>query len=150
MDKKIFITKWMTSTNDSLIDISIFLLRCTLGIVLFEVDSGKVFGWFGGFGLHASLQFYLKMRISLPFAYLSCFTEFIGGFLLIISLFSKPVVIAVIINMAVATIEMLPYGFIGQGGFSYPFSFLIMSIIIFLTGPMKYSFDYLLFNQKKY
>lgn len=139
----------LTGTNTKLIAISILLLRCILGIILFVVGAGKVLGWFGGSGFPNTIQFYNKMGYSLFLTYLSSYTEFIGGFLLIIGLLIRPVLIAVIINMIFATSVMLPNGFLGSRGASYPFTFLIIAIVILLTGPMKISIDYLLFHNNK-
>ena len=136
--------------NDALLSSSLLLLRLTIGILLFIVGSGKVFGWFGGYGLHTTIQFYIKMGIAVPLAYLSCFTEFLGGLLLAFGLFTRTTAVAVVINMSVATIKMLPGGFLGSSGpgASYPFMFLIIAISILLAGPMSLSIDYLIFHLK--
>lgn len=65
----------------------------------------------------------------------------IVGNLLIIGLFTRPVAFAVMINMLVATIVMFPKGFI-FGGADFPFTLLIIAIIIMLSGPMNYSLDF--------
>jgi putative oxidoreductase len=101
-------------------------------------------GWFGGFNIDATIQFYTKMGISLPLAYLSCYTEFIGGFLLIIGLFTRPAAFAVMINMLVATIVSLQYGLMGPASAQTPLSFLIVDIVILIAGPMSISVDKLL------
>jgi putative oxidoreductase len=140
--------KLLTGTNNTLLNISVLLLRCTVGSILFVVGAGKVLGWFGGQGIEATINIFVtKMSISAFLAYLSCYTEFIGGFLLIVGLLTRPAALAVMINMLVATLVMLPNGFI-TGGASYPFSLLMISIIILLTGPMAYSFDALLLNRR--
>ena len=79
-------------------------------------------------------------------AYLSSYTEFIGGILLVVGLLTRPVALAVVINMAVATIVSLPRGFVA--GAAYPFSFMISAVIILLAGPMLISLDSLIFRHK--
>ncbi|MDR3627323.1 MAG: DoxX family protein [Ignavibacteriaceae bacterium] len=133
----------LTKSDKRLLNFGILLLRLTLGGILFVAGAGKVLGWFGGFGLTVTLGYYAKSGISTPFAYLSCYTEFIGGFLLAVGLLTRPAAFAVMINMLVAFIVTLPGGFI-MGGASYPFSFLISAIIILLSGPLAYSLDYIL------
>jgi len=44
------------------------------------------------------------------------------------------------INMLVATIKLMPKGFF-FGGAAYPFTLLIISIVVLLAGPMTYSID---------
>ncbi|MCL5021533.1 MAG: DoxX family protein [Bacteroidetes bacterium] len=73
------------------------------------------------------------------------FTEFIGGFLFIIGFLTRPIAIPVTINMVVATLSMMPHGFI-MGFADFPFSILVSSIIILLAGPMDYSLDAILFR----
>lgn len=149
MIKDSMFSKILINTNQELINTGFLLLRFTIGIIIFVVGAGKVLGWFGGFGLTASINFYVsKMGISLPFAYLSCFTEFIGGILLAIGLFTRPAAFAIMINMLVATIKMLPNGFMGPGHASYPFIFLIIDIVILIAGPMHYSLDVLIMDKK--
>lgn len=144
MDKNI-ISKYFLSSNENLVSLGLLFLRCIIGVILFMVGAGKVLGWFGGFGLNITIQYYIKMGIAIPLAYLSCFTEFIGGFLLIIGLFTRPAAVAVIINMAVATIFMLPKGFI-FGMADFPFTLLIISSVILLAGPKRYSLDFCFFK----
>jgi len=132
--------KLLTETNTGLLNICLLLLRWTVGIILFLAGAGKVFGWFGGMGIEATIDIFVsKMGIHPILAYLSCYTEFIGGFLLIVGLLTRPAAFAIMINMLVATLVTLPNGFLA--GASYPFSMMVSSIIILLAGPMAYSLD---------
>lgn len=140
---------YLTKTGSGYISLCILLLRCVIGIILFDAGAGKVFGWFGGFGLDVTLGFYDKMGFSQPFAFMSIFTEFIGGFLLTVGLLTRPAAVAVIINMAVATLVTLPNGFLGPNGASYPFIFLVIALAVLLSGPMSLSLDYLIFRRTK-
>lgn len=144
------IVRFLIGTNTKNLSIGLLLLRCIIGVILFIVGSGKVLGWFGGFGLQTTIQYFTtKMGVPAFLAYVSCYTEFIGGFLLIIGLFTRPVAVAVTINMAVATSVMLPNGFIGGSGASYPFFVLISAVIILLAGPMSFSLDNILLTHDR-
>jgi putative oxidoreductase len=132
--------KVLTQTNTSLLNISLLLLRCTVGLILFAAGAGKVFGWFGGFGLQATLGYYSTSGIPSFWAYVSSFTELIGGFLLIIGFLTRPAALALSINMLVAVIVTGTKGFF-TGGAAYPFTLMICSLVILLTGPMAYSLD---------
>lgn len=133
--------------NPTLISVSVLLLRCTVGILLFVAGSGKVLGWFAGYGMEATLQGYAKMGLSAPLAYVSMFTELLGGLLLVIGLLTRPVAFAIMINMLVATIVSLPGGFMGPTGAQTPFIFLMIDIAILLAGPMTYSLDTVIFRK---
>ncbi len=102
-------------------------------------------GWFGGQGMDATIQNYSRMGFTPFLTYLSSYTEFIGGFLMIAGLATRPAAIAIIINMFVATKTMWPHGFL-FGGAAYPFLVLVSFIVIMMAGPMAYSLDSLLFN----
>ena len=146
MDKNSFIKIFMTSTNTKLLSSGILLLRLTAGIILFLVGSGKVAGWFGGFGMQTTTQYFNKMGFSDFLTYLSSYTEFIGGMLLFVGLFTRPAAVAVFINMLVATWVMMPKGFV-YGGADFPFTVMIISIAVILAGPTVYSLDYLIFKK---
>jgi putative oxidoreductase len=136
----------MTGTDKSLLNLSIFLLRCTIGVILFAVGAGKVFGWFGGMGFEPTVQAYLTgSGFSAPLAYLSIFTELLGGLFFIIGFLTRPAAIAITINMCVAFLVMLPSGFLAVA--AYPFSLMMSSFIILLSGPLTYSLDNIIFKQ---
>jgi putative oxidoreductase len=139
--------KILTVTNANLINTGVLLLRLTLGVIFFGVGGSKVFGWFGGFGLDTTLQFYSKMGISVFWSYCSIFSEFIGGFLLFIGLFTRPAAFVLMINMIVATLLTLPSGFF-VGRASYPFSIMMCTIVLLFTGPMAISLDSFIFTRK--
>ncbi len=132
--------KLLTETNTTLLNISLLMLRLTVGIILFLAGAGKVLGWFGGMGIDATLDIFVsQMGIHPILAYLSSYTEFICGFLLIVGLLTRPAAFAIMINMLVAAVVTLPNGFLK--GASYPFSMMVSSIIVLLAGPMAYSLD---------
>lgn len=140
--------KLLTETNTALLNVSLLLLRFTVGIILFLAGAGKVLGWFGGMGIEATLDIFVsQMGIHPILAYLSCYTEFVGGFLLIVGLLTRPAAFAIMINMLVAGIVTLPNGF--MAGASYPFSMMVSSIVILLAGPMAYSLDAWLLGGRK-
>ena len=81
--------KILTETNTRLIGLAILILRCAVGVIFFMGGSGKMLGWFGGIGPEITINFYSGMGFSKFVAYLSSYTEFIGGFLLIVGLLTR-------------------------------------------------------------
>jgi putative oxidoreductase len=138
--------KILTSTNTNFLSLGILLLRMMAGIILFVAGAGKVLKWFGGFGMDVTVKYMATSGINEPLAYLSSYTELIGGFLLIIGLFTRPAAFAVLINMIVATIISWPRGFLT--GAAFPLSLTVTALVILLTGPMAYSLDALLLGDK--
>lgn len=150
MMKNNFISKILTVSDSTLLDLSLLFMRISVGVILFVVGSGKVMGWFGGYGMQTTLFYFVtKQGFSVFLTYMSAYTEFIGGFLLIIGLLTRPSAFAVTINMTVAGITSLPRGFIT--GAAFPFSLMVSAIIILLAGPRLFSLDSLIFgNKSKY
>src|ERR1035438_5091206 len=94
------ISQLLTGTNPKLLNFCLLLLRITVGIILFVAGSGKVLGWFGGHGMEATIKFFVTKQGFTPvLAYMSAYTEFIGGFLLIVGLLTRPIAFVVMINM---------------------------------------------------
>jgi putative oxidoreductase len=123
----------------SLIDWGIFVLRVVLGVIFFMHGSQKVLGWFDGHGLAATVTGMGKMGISAPLAYLSIFTEFLGGMLLVIGAFTRIVGVGLLINMIVATVMVaFKNGFFmspSGKGYEYNLALMGMSLALALTGP---------------
>lgn len=135
----------LIKTNTALLSVSVLLLRIALGGILFLAGAGKALGWFGGVGMEATLDGFSQMGMGAPLAYLSTYAEFIGGFLIVIGLLTRPAALALTINMLVATIVSLPQGF--MMGASYPFSLFMVSLAVLISGPMSISADALLFGK---
>ncbi len=139
------VLRLLVETNQRLVNLSLLLLRCTAGGILCVAGSGKVFGWFGGQGMAATVQaFTTKMGIPAPLAYINSYSEMIGGALLVAGLVTRPVAFVLMINMAVATVVTLPQGLFA----AYPLSLFMSALIILLAGPMGYSLDSLLLRPR--
>ncbi len=83
----------------------------------------------------------------LLFAWIAVLTEFIGGILLILGLFTRP---AALLNAILTFVAAFVYH---QGNIERPgllaFTFMIMCLSILLNGGGKYSLDYLIYKKYK-
>lgn len=136
---------YLTQTNRRLISLSVLLIRGITGVVLFMTGAGKVLSWFGGFGMEMTIKYYAMSGINVPFTYLSAYTEFIGGFLILIGFLTRPAAFLLLINMLVATIVSWPRGFLV--GAAFPLSYFISVLALLLTGPMEFSLDHFVFDR---
>ena len=136
-------------SNRELIGTAYLVLRLGLGVIMFAHGAQKAFGWFGGYGLSATVDGMGKMGLPVFLVYLSIFTEFLGGIAMIFGILTRIFGIALTINMAVAVIAVhLKNGMLGQGGFEYPLSLGLMALAISIGGPGILSLDHLLFKHK--
>jgi len=141
--------KPLIETNQRALNIAILLLRLMTGLILFVAGAGKVLGWFGGFGITSTLEiFRTNMHLSAFWAYISSYTEFIGGFLIMFGLLTRFASIALLINMLVATL-LVGFKNFFMGGAAYPCLLFVIFLVFVLTGPMAYSIDALLSNKKE-
>jgi putative oxidoreductase len=51
-------------------DVALTSLRVVLGVVFFAHGAQKMLGWFGGFGFHATIGSFTRMRMPIPMALL--------------------------------------------------------------------------------
>lgn len=121
------------------------LVRITVGLFLMPHGAQKLFGWFGGYGLTATGQYFdatLGMRPGIVFATLAALVEFFGGLALVLGVLTRPAALAVAVFMAVALTVHLPNGFFwSDGGVEYPLMWGLVALAIFFRGADRYSLD---------
>jgi putative oxidoreductase len=122
---------------DRLQPLALLLMRLVLGAIMVTHGSHKVFG-----GLHHFTQMVAGMGLAAWLGYVSAFTEFLGGLLLLVGFFTRPAAFAVCINLAVAIWKVhLHNGLVGSPdhpGFEFPLAAaaLAFALIFFGGGPI--------------
>jgi putative oxidoreductase len=125
---------------DRLQPLALLVMRLSLGAIMVAHGYGKVFG-----GLHHHAQFVGSLGLPAWTAYLSAFTEFFGGLLILVGLFTRAAALAICINLSVAIWKVhLHNGLTGNGGFEFPLAVatLAFALIFFGAGPI--AFDHIL------
>ena len=123
---------------------ALLVLRVALGVILVAHGKAKIFG---GMAAHK----HLLAGIGLPawMGYLSAGTEFLGGILLILGLFTRIVGIAVAVEMLVAVFRVhLRNGLAGQGGYEFPLILGVVGFALIFLGGGPVSVDWLLGSEK--
>ncbi|MDB5649606.1 MAG: putative rane protein [Hyphomicrobiales bacterium] len=123
------------------------LVRVTAGLLLLPHGSQKLFGWFGGYGVEATGQFFAtKLGLPASLALVAGLVEFFGGLMLAAGLLTRPVAALVFGLMAVAVLQVhLPIGFFWtDGGFEYPLFWSIVALSYAIRGGGRYSIDALI------
>jgi putative oxidoreductase len=121
------------------------ILRIALGGVLIPHGCQKLFGLFGGMGLAKNAELFDKLGYNpgMFWGTLVGCTEFIGGILLVIGLFTRFAAAAVVIFMIMAVKFTSAKGFFwGGGGMEYPILIGICALYFLLRGGGPYSLDH--------
>ena len=120
------------------------LIRVTTGLLLVPHGAQKLFGWFGGYGIEATGQFFSsKLGLPASLALLAGVIEFFGGLALALGLATRVVAALVVGLMAVAVLQVhLGAGFFWtSGGFEYPLFWGIVALAFAIRGGGRYSLD---------
>lgn len=133
--------------ENALTPLALPMLRVATGLLLVPHGAQKLFGWFGGYGVAATGQFF-ESKLGLPasFALLAGLIEFFGGLALAAGFLTRPLAALVAGMMAVAAVKVhLPAGFFWtDGGFEYPLMWGIMALAFAFAGGGRYSVDALI------
>jgi len=130
-----------------------FFLRIILGLVMLPHGGQKLFGWFGGYGYNATIDFFTRsMKLPWIISIAVIFIEFFGSMGLIVGFVSKIWALGLIAIMigAIYTTNLKNGFFMNwfgdQTGEGYEYHLLVIGICtaIILTGSGKYSIDNLI------
>jgi putative oxidoreductase len=126
-------------------DAGLLLLRLGVGLTFAAHGAQKVFGWWGGPGLEGWRGAMAKMgfRPEGLFAGLSALIELAGGLFLAAGLFT-PFAAAALVAQSVVIIGQVHWrnGFFnGKGGYEFPLSLGLGSVVILLLGAGAWGLD---------
>jgi putative oxidoreductase len=119
---------------DRLQPLALFVMRLALGAVIVGHGYQKVFG-----GLHHHVEFVASLGPPGWTAYLSSFTEFLGGLLVLVGLFTRVAAFAICIDLSVAIAKVhFHNGLMAKGGYEFPLALaaLAFGLIFFGAGPI--------------
>lgn len=127
------------------------VLRLGLALVFIAHGGQKLFGWFGGAGLEASLA-HFEQALGIPMAagLLAMVAEFFGGVGVLLGVLTRVAALGLTTVMAVAMFKVhLPHGFflnwscvpeLGHG-LEFNLALAAMSLTLVITGPGRFSID---------
>lgn len=146
------IIKELQDRLSALSDQADLMLRIATGLFLMPHGAQKLFGWFGGYGLDATGQFFTE-QLGFSYGYLAALSagsvEFFGGFALALGLLTRLSAFAVSILLLVAIPVHLSNGFFWtSGGYEYPLLWLIIALSFVVKGGTSYSIDKMIAAKK--
>lgn len=130
--------------TDALAPLGEPLARVVAGTMLMPHGAQKLFGWFGGYGLEATGQFFAtKLGLPASLALVTALIELGGGLLLALGLATRFAAGAVTVMMAVAVFHVhLGNGYFWMsGGYEYPLMWGLLAFSFVLRGGGRYSLD---------
>lgn len=120
-------------------------LRIPVGLIFAAHGAQKLFGWFGGYGLEGTGQFFDSVGLNPGFlmALLAGAAEFFGGLALIAGLLVRPAAAALAFAMLVAifAVHWSKGLFAGAGGYEYALALFAAALSLLISGAGRYSVD---------
>jgi putative oxidoreductase len=134
----------MTTTTAALAA-ALLIGRLYIGLALVVHGTGKLFGWFDGYGIKGTGTAFesFGFRGGELFAFAAGLSETAGGLLTAFGLFGPlgPAFIAMVMFVAIFSVHA-GKGFLAEkGGFELPGLFAASSIMLAYSGPGAYSLD---------
>jgi len=124
---------------DRLQPLALLVMRLSLGAIFVAHGYHKVFG-----GLHHHVQFVTSLGLPAWSAYLSAFTEFLGGWLVLVGLFTRIAAFGILIDMAVAIAKVhFHNGLMGNGGYEFPLALATLAFALVFFGGGPIAFDHI-------
>lgn len=133
------------------------VLRVGLGLVIFPHGAQKLFGWFGGYGLEGTLNYFTQtMGLPLFLAVLVIAAESLGSLGLIVGFLTRFAAfgIACVMTGAILTVHLKNGFFMNWAGnqagegFEFHLLALTLAVAIMITGGGKASIDSYLTHKK--
>lgn len=120
-------------------------LRIPVGIIFAAHGAQKLFGWFGGYGLEGTGQFFASVGLNPGYllALLAGLAEFFGGLALVAGLLVRPAAAALAFAMLVA-IFAVHWGkgfFAASGGYEFALALFAASLSLLFSGAGRFSVD---------
>ena len=130
------------------------VVRVALGIVFVAHGGQKVFGWFGGPGLRATIEtFQQYMKVPPAATVAAALIELLSGVAMLLGLLVRPAAVGIIVVMLVAIAKVHGrHGFFinfsgtpGKGhGFEFNFVLIALALSVLIGGAGALSIDHLL------
>jgi putative oxidoreductase len=135
--------------------LAMLILRLTLGIILIPHGYRKLFEKISGPRELSTGLRNIGIPAPLFFAYVVGIVEFFGGILLVAGLFTRGAALVAAIDMIVAIVKVkFKTGLLSRvmeggwvGGYELDLALLAISLVLFIFGGGKFSFDWLFLNQ---
>ena len=122
---------------DRMQPLALLALRLTMGAVMIGHGWQKVNG-----NLHGFAGYVASMGMPTWLGYVSAFTEFGGGILIVAGLLTRCAAFAILVDMSVAIIKVhWKHGFMANGGYEFPLAIWTIAFALIFFGAGAISLD---------
>jgi putative oxidoreductase len=127
------------------LSIGLLLVRVVIGFIMAAHGAQKLFGWFGGYGLRKTGEFFAQLGFQpgSAFAAAASITEIVSGLLVAFG-FLGPIGPALMISVMIVAAVTVHWGhglFASTNGIEVPLLYGITALGLALTGFGQYSLD---------
>jgi putative oxidoreductase len=124
-------------------DTGLLLVRLAVGLTMAAHGAQKLFGWFGGGGIHGTAQFFTMSGYPAgqAMAVVSGLTETLGGLALALGLLTPLVAAAIAADMVNAIAVKWGGGFFAPKGVEHELLLAMTATALALAGPGRYAVD---------
>jgi putative oxidoreductase len=123
---------------DRLQPLALLVMRLSLGAVMLVHGYQKVFG-----GLHHHAQLVASLGLPSWLGYVSSFTEFLGGLLVLLGLFTRVAALGICIDLSVAIVKVhLHNGLTGNNGYQLPLALAALAFALIFFGGGSIALDH--------
>ena len=127
------------------LDIGLLLARIVIGLVMAAHGAQKLFGWFGGYGLNKTGEFFahLGFQRGRAFAAAASLTEITSGLLIALGLLGPigPALIVSVMLVAMFTVHWQNGLFASDNGIEVPLLYSTGAVALALIGFGRFSID---------
>ncbi len=120
-------------------------LRIPVGMIFTAHGAQKLFGWFGGYGLEGTGQFFASIGLNpgVLMALLAGGAEFFGGLALVLGLLVRPAAASLSFAMLVAifAVHFSKGFFLDKGGYEYALALFAASLSLLMSGGGRFAAD---------
>lgn len=127
------------------LSIGLLIARVVIGLLMAGHGAQKLFGWFGGYGLNKTGEFFVQLgfRPGRAFAAAASFSEVASGLLVALG-FLGPIGPALMISVMIVAAVTVHWGqglFASSNGIELPLLYAAVALGLAFAGPGAYSVD---------
>ena len=115
---------------------ALLAIRVALGAIMVAHGYPKVFG-----GMNDEMQFVASLGIPAWMAYLSAYTELLGGSLVFLGLFTRAASVPICINLGVAIWKVHLHHALFDEGFELALAVFVLALALIFLGPGSIALD---------